>query len=101
VFMGSMVGLACALDLVLLFVFFDLTAVASYFLIGFDRHRREARGAALMALVVTGVSAVALLIGAVLLYVEYGTFSLPELFERATPGNPTTAAARLLVVDAL
>ena len=61
-FMVSMVGLACARDLVLLFVFFDLTAVASYFLIGFDRHRREARGAALMALLVTGVSAVALLL---------------------------------------
>ena len=78
-----MVGLACARDLVLLFVFFDLTAVASYFLIGFDRDRREARGAALMALLVTGVSAVALLLGAVLLYDAYGTFSLPELFERA------------------
>src|SRR5689334_2804569 len=36
-FMVSMVGLACARDLILLFVFFDLTAVASYFLIGFDR----------------------------------------------------------------
>ena len=82
-FMVSMVGLACARDLVLLFVFFDLTAVASYFLIGFDRDRREARGAALMALLVTGISAVALLLGAVLLYDAYGTFSLPELFERA------------------
>jgi multicomponent Na+:H+ antiporter subunit A len=100
-FMGSMVGLACALDLVLLFVFFDLTAIASYFLIGFDRHRREARGAALMALLVTGVSAVALLIGAVLLYVEYGTFSLPELFERASPGSTTTAAAALIALAAL
>ena len=48
-----MVGLATAQDLVLLFVFFDLTAVCSYFLIGFDRHRREARTAALMALLVT------------------------------------------------
>ena len=42
-FMMSMVGLACARDLVLLFVFFDFTAVASYFLIGFDRDQREAR----------------------------------------------------------
>ena len=42
-----------ARDLVLLFVFFDLTAVASYFLIGFDRQRTEARGAALMALAKT------------------------------------------------
>ena len=73
-FMGSMAGLACARDLILLFVFFDLTAIASYFLIGFDRHRTEARGAALMALLVTGVSAVALLIGAVLLHARYGTF---------------------------
>ena len=100
-FMAAMVGLACARDLVLLFVFFDLTAVASYFLIGFDRERREARGAALMALLVTGVSAVALLIGAVLLYGEYGTFSLPELFERARPGSTTTVAGALIAVAAL
>ena len=100
-FMASMVALACARDLVLLFVFFDLTAVASYFLIGFDRERREARGAALMALLVTGVSAVALLIGAVLLYGEYGTFSLPELFERARGGTTTAIAGALIAVAAL
>jgi multicomponent Na+:H+ antiporter subunit A len=100
-FMAAMVGLACARDLVLLFVFFDLTAVASYFLIGFDRERREARGAALMALLVTGVSAVAMLIGAVLLYGEYGTFSLPELFERAGGGTTTAIAGGLIAVAAL
>jgi multicomponent Na+:H+ antiporter subunit A len=100
-FMGAMVGLACARDLILLFVFFDLTAVASYFLIGFDRERRDARGAALMALLVTGVSAVALLIGAVLLHAEYGTFSLPELFARARDDTTTVAAAALIAVAAL
>ena len=42
-FMVSMVGLAMAQDLLLLFVFWDLTAIASYFLIGFDRQHREAR----------------------------------------------------------
>jgi multicomponent Na+:H+ antiporter subunit A len=99
-FMGSMVGLACARDLILLFVFFDLTAVASYFLIGFDRDR-DARGAALMALLVTGVSAVALLVAAVLLYDAYGTFSLPELFERAGTGTTTTVAGVLIAVAAL
>src|SRR3954453_15454172 len=100
-FMVSMVGLACARDLVLLFVFFDLTAVASYFLIGFDRQQREARGAALMALLVTGISAVALLLGAVLLYDAYGTFSLPELFARARPDTTTTIACALIAVAAL
>jgi multicomponent Na+:H+ antiporter subunit A len=100
-FMASMVGLAFARDLVLLFVFFDLTAVSSYFLIGFDRDRRDARGAALMALLVTGVGAVGMLLGGVLLYVEYGTFSLPELFERVEPGPTTIAASVLIAVAAL
>ena len=100
-FMVSMVGLACSRNLILLFVFFDLTAVASYFLIGFDRNRREARGAALMALLVTGISAVALLLGAVLLYNAYGTFSLPELFERARGDTTTAIACALIAVAAL
>jgi multicomponent Na+:H+ antiporter subunit A len=100
-FMVAMVGLACALDLILLFVFFDVTAVASYFLIGFDRHRAAARGSALMALIVTGGSAVAMLIGAVVLYAEYGTFSLPRLFERAQASPTTTVACLLIVVPAL
>jgi multicomponent Na+:H+ antiporter subunit A len=101
VFMVSMVGLACARDLVLLFLFFDLTAVSSYFLIGFDREQREARGAALMALLVTGVSAVALLIGAALLHQEYGTFQLPELLREATATPNTVAASALIAVAAL
>ena len=100
-FMVAMIGLACARDLILLFVFFDLTAVASYFLIGFDRDRLEARGAALMALLVTGISAVAMLIGAVLLYAEYGTFSLPGLFERADGDTRTVVAVGLIAVAAL
>jgi multicomponent Na+:H+ antiporter subunit A len=100
-FMGAMGGLACAQDLILLFVFFDLTAVASYFLIGFDRHRADARGAALMALLVTGGSAVALLLAAALLHHAYGTFSLEQLFGRAQPGGVTTAAALMIAVAAL
>jgi multicomponent Na+:H+ antiporter subunit A len=100
-FMVCMMGLALAQDFVVLFVFFDLTAVCSYFLIGFDRDRREARGAALMALIVTGVGAVALLIAAVLLYAEHGTFSIPALLERATGGTTTIVAGVLLAIAAL
>lgn len=100
-FMVSMIGLATAQDLVLLFVFWDLTAVASYFLIGYDRQEVEARIAALMALVVTGVTAMLLLIGIVMLYVEYGTFSIPVLFERAEPGTTVTVAAALMAIAGL
>jgi multicomponent Na+:H+ antiporter subunit A len=100
-FMVSMVGLVTAQDLILLFVFWDLTAVSSYFLIAFDRQRRDARYAALMALLVTGVTAVFLLIGTIILHAEYGTFSLPELFEAAEPGTPVTVAALLIALAGL
>ena len=85
-FMGAMVGLAMARDLVLVFVFWDLTAIASYYLIGYDRHDPDSRASALMALLVTGVTAVLLLIGALLLYAAHGTYSVPELVERVEPG---------------
>ena len=102
VFMASMVGLALAKDLLLLFVFWDLTAIASYYLVAFDREDREARRAALAAMLVTGASAVLLLLGAVMLWAEYGTFALPELFEVAdTDSGYVTAATALIVVAAL
>jgi multicomponent Na+:H+ antiporter subunit A len=100
-FMVAMLGLAVVQDLVLLFVLFDVTALCSYFLIGFDRDRREARMAALMALVVTGVSAVAVLIAAVLLYTDRGTVSLSALLAQPVGGPITTAAAALLALGAL
>jgi multicomponent Na+:H+ antiporter subunit A len=100
-FMLAMVGLAGAQDLVSMFVFFDLTALASYFLIGFDRHRADARGAAFMALTVTAGSAVAMLVGAVLLDAEYGTFSIPAIIDAARPTTTTTVACALIVIAAL
>ncbi len=100
-FMGAMVGLAMAQDLVLLFVFWDLTAIASYYLIAFDRHDADARASALMALLVTGVAAVLLLIGALILYSAHGTFSVPELAELVEPGAVLNAAGLLIVVAAL
>ena len=100
VFMASMVGLAVAQDLLLLFVFWDLTAVASYYLIAFDREDREARRAALAAMLVTGVSAVLLLLGAVMLWAKYGTFQLPALFEAADTGSTYVVAATALIVVA-
>ena len=54
-----------------------------------------------MALLVTVVSAVAMLVAAVMLYTTYRTFSIPELVSRAPPGTTTTVAAALIAVAAL
>src|SRR5215217_8747148 len=101
-FMVAMVGLSTAQDLLVLFVFWDLTAITSYFLIGFDRQRREARLSALMALLVTGVSAVLLLIGILIVRAELGTTSIPELLGRVGQGGPMlTLAGALIAAGAL
>jgi multicomponent Na+:H+ antiporter subunit A len=100
-FLVSMVGLATAQDLVLLFVFWDLTAVASWLLIGFDRQDRGARLSALMALLVTTVSAVLMLVGILMLRAEFGTTQLEELFSRARASTEVAVAMGLIAVAAL
>lgn len=100
-FAASMTGLALAQDLVLLFVFFDVTAVCSYFLIGFDRDQRDSRTAAIMSLIITVVAAVAMLVAAALFFGAYGTFSIPELEQRVGSGTTATVGAALLAVAAL
>ena len=99
-FMGSMVGLAMAQDLILIFLFWDLTAIASYYLIGYDRHREESRASAMMSLLVTGITAVLLLVGALLLYASHGTFSVPELAGRVEPGALLASAGLLVLLAA-
>ncbi|MGI9254288.1 MAG: proton-conducting transporter membrane subunit, partial [Thermomicrobiales bacterium] len=100
-FMAAMVWLATAQDLLLLFVAWDVTAVASYFLIGFDSEKPAARRAALMALFVTGVSAIGILIGAAMLWTRYGTVEIGLLAGLIQPGPATTAALALIAVGAL
>lgn len=100
-FMGAMVGLVLARDMLLLFVFWDITAIASFFLIGFDRHEREARVAAFMAIVTTGVSAIALLVGILLIHRETGTFSLDAAFASLGSGRDATVAGVLIAVAGL
>ena len=100
-FMGSMVGLAMAQDLILIFLFWDLTAIASYYLIGYDAHAEESRASALMALLITGITAVLLLIGALMFYRVYGTFSVPELTQLTEPGLFLIVAGGLIAVAGL
>ncbi len=67
-FMGSMLGIVLADDMMLLFVFWELTTITSFLLIGFDHSREAARRAAIQALVVTGGGGLVLLAGLALLH---------------------------------
>lgn len=80
-FMASMLGLVLADNTLALFVFWELTSLSSYFLIGFDHDSEAARAAALQALLVTASGGLALLGAAVLLARVTGTYELSEIAE--------------------
>lgn len=79
VFMASMLGVVLANNLITLFVFWELTSISSYLLIGFKHSSASSRAAALQALLVTGGGGLALLAGLVLLGQAAGTNTLSEL----------------------
>jgi multicomponent Na+:H+ antiporter subunit A len=82
-FMASMLGLVLAGNLISLFVFWELTSISSYFLIGFDQQRESARTAALQALLVTGTGGLVLLAGMLLMGWVSGSLEISELLTRA------------------
>ncbi len=81
-FMGSMLGLVLADNLITLFVFWELTSITSFLLIGFDHERMAARRAALQALIITGLGGLVMLAGFALIGIVGGTFELSELLTK-------------------
>lgn len=99
-FMGSMLGVVLSDNVLLLFVFWELTGFTSYFLIAFDHERPEARRAALQALLVTGGGGLALLAAGAMIWQAGGTASLSALRAGGAPltADPRYTAVALLVL---
>lgn len=78
-FMGAMLGLVLAGNLLLMLMFWELTSLASFLLIGYWRHRNDARTGARMALAVTGGGGLALLAGIILIGQVAGSYELTDV----------------------
>ncbi len=78
-FMGAMFGVVLADNLVLLVVFWELTGVTSFLLIGFWTHRADARQGARMALTITGAGGLCLLAGVLLIGEMAGGYELDRV----------------------
>ncbi len=78
-FMGAMLGMVLADDLILIFIFWELTSISSYLLIGFNHEKESSRQNALQALLVTGLGGMALLASFILIIAETGASSFSEL----------------------
>lgn len=75
-FMTAMQGIVVSGNLITMFVFWELTSISSYMLIGYYHEKPEARASALQALLITGFGGLALLGGFVLLAIPYGSYEL-------------------------
>ncbi|MEX2214090.1 MAG: hydrogen gas-evolving membrane-bound hydrogenase subunit E [Phycisphaeraceae bacterium] len=80
-FMGAMLGVSLADDLILLFVFWEVTSITSFMLIGFWYEDEKAKKGALTALQVTGLGGLAMMAGFIIVGNVTGTFSISELRE--------------------
>ncbi len=100
IFMASMLGMVLAGNVITLFVFWELTSISSYLLIGFEHDKASARAAALQALLITGTGGLALLAGLILLGLAGGSFEFSALLTQGDVlrAHPQYLAMLLLVL---
>ena len=99
-FMGAMLGLVLADNLLLLVVFWELTSLSSFLLIGYWQDRAEARRGARLSLTITALGGLALLGGVLLLGSIVGSFRLDAVLAAGDTvrAHPWYAPTLLLIL---
>ncbi|MGW0854916.1 Na+/H+ antiporter subunit A [Streptomyces sp. NPDC002690] len=95
-FAGAMLALVLADDLITLYVFWELTTVFSYLLIGHTSEKKQNRRSALQALTVTTFGGLAMLVGFLIIGHAAGTYRISEIVD-----HPPTASVAVQVAVAL
>lgn len=100
-FMTAMLGLVLSDNFILLLLFWEMTSISSFLLIGWERDDPKAVKNALQAFIVTGTGGLCLLAGLILLGVITGAWAFSELSPQLiTPDGLTIAAFVLIFVGA-
>ena len=99
-FMAAMLGIVLSDNLLLLLVFWELTSVSSFLLIGYWGGREESRAGARMALAVTGGGGLVMLAGIVVLGQIAGTYDLSAMLSRGAEiqADPRYPLALVLIL---
>jgi len=100
-FMAAMLGVVLADNLITLFIFWELTSLTSYFLIGYKHDTRTSRDGALQGLLITGSGGLAMLAGFLLLGHEVGSFQISEIVANPAAITESAAYAPALILIAL
>ncbi len=100
-FAGSMLGLVLSDNVYVLYIFWELTTVLSFLLIGHNPERRANRRAAMNALLVTTFGGLAMLVGLVMIAQEAGSPRIQEIIAVRPSGTLVTIAVLLILVGAI
>ncbi|WP_409436616.1 Na+/H+ antiporter subunit A [Mycobacterium sp. SMC-14] len=100
-FAGAMFGLMVADNALVLYVFWEMTTVLSFLLIGHYAERAINRRAATQALLVTTAGGLAMLVGIIMVGNAAGTYLLSELVAHPPSGTVVTVGVLLILVGAL
>ncbi len=94
-FIGAMVGLVLTSNLMLMFLFWEITALCSYVLISFYNDDPKAVRGGMKALIITQIGGLGLLLGAIVLFAFSGSFDINVFL-----ANPSVVPANILSVMA-
>lgn len=96
-FMASMIGLVLSDNVFLLFIFWELTSISSFFLIGFNNTQEGSRKSAITALAITGFGGLFLLSFAIFSGGLTGTSRISEMAEMTELFSSGTSSVLLLI----
>jgi NADH-quinone oxidoreductase subunit L len=91
-FIGAMIGLVLSANLLMMVVFWEITALCSWALISFHNDDPKAVAGGIKALIITGLGGVGLLAGSLAIYAQTGSFDIPTFMAQAQ-GFPPRALA--------
>ncbi|NHF73062.1 monovalent cation/H+ antiporter subunit A [Paracoccus xiamenensis] len=99
-FQGAMVGIVLSDNILFLLVFWELTSLSSFLLIGYWKHLPEGRQGARMALTVTGMGGLAMIAGMMMLGNIAGSYRISDILEakEAIQASPLYLPALLLIL---
>ena len=99
-FQGAMVGIVLSDNILLLLIFWELTSLSSFLLIGYWKHLPEGRQGARMALTVTGMGGLALIGGMLILGQIAGSYDLSVILEQrdVIQASPLYLPALILIL---
>jgi multicomponent Na+:H+ antiporter subunit A len=100
-FAGTMFGLVASDNMLLLYVFWELTTELSFLLVGHYAERVTSRRAATQALLVTTLGGLAMLVGIIILGQTSGTYLLSGLVAKPPSGLAVSVALVLILIGAL